>query len=316
MKPQLKLVESQQAVPTLKAWRDDFLVDKGSKLEDSTLRNYRLAINLYIAFVGESHWPPTRPDIIRFLTDVRQRASQSTVHSYWSVLRGWLNYMALLGAFGHMPNPAEQIRQLKLAPKNPKSKPKGIPEKHVESLLEYLQTLPRTINSQRDWTLIYFLYRTGARAGEASTLTTMILQVELNRMCVEADIAKDDEDRNLYFGKKVRAALNKWLSMLDGSGYNGDWVFPSTRGGRIIDRPLRVDGIYQMVQRRLVQAGLPMYRTHDLRHTFTKTAIRQKISLSSLQKQLGHASPDMVLRYAKAFNQDQERDFITFGDDE
>jgi integrase len=79
---------------------------------------------------------------------------------------------------------------------------------------------------------------------------------------------------------------------------------------------LTVSGINQMFHRRLKQAGLPMYRVHDLRHTFTKEAIRQGKSLSSLQRQLGHATPDMVLRYAKTFSEEQKEEFSNFGDDE
>jgi hypothetical protein len=33
------------------------------------------------------------------------------------------------------------------------------------------------------------------------------------------------------------------------------------------------------------------------------------------RSQLGHATPDMVLRYAKAFSQEQQQEFINFGDD-
>jgi integrase len=49
---------------------------------------------------------------------------------------------------------------------------------------------------------------------------------------------------------------------------------------------------------------------------FTKEAMRKGKSLSSIQRQLGHASPDMVLRYAQVFSLEQEQEFIDFGDDE
>lgn len=99
-------------------------------------------------------------------------------------------------------------------------------------------------------------------------------------------------------------------------GYRGVWVFPSICGQKPLEEALTVSGINQMFHRRLQQAELPIYRVHDLRHTFTKEAIRQGISLASLQRQLGHATPDMVLWYAKAFSEDQEREFINFGDNE
>jgi integrase len=83
----------------------------------------------------------------------------------------------------------------------------------------------------------------------------------------------------------------------------------------MLDEPLTISGINQMFHRRLRQIGLPIYRVHDLRHSFTKEAIRQGKPLSSIQKQLGHASSEMVLRYAQAFNLDQQEAFSDFGDE-
>ena len=316
MKPQLKLIKSNRVASTLMSCREDFLDSKRVKLEKTTINNYERVINLYIEFVGETHWPPTRFDVIRFLDDVKQRASQITVYSYWAVLRTWFNYMARLGAFGRLPNPAQQIEELELAPQNPKILPRGIPKEHTDTLFAFLRSLPENLTNLRDVALLHFLYRTGARAGEATILTTHILQLELNRVYVPAIVVKDDEDRELFFGEKVKADLSLWLSILSDYDYKGIWIFPSTCGQRPLERPLTVSGINQMFHRRLKQAGLPMYRVHDLRHTFTKDAMRQGKSLASIQRQLGHATPDMVLRYAKSFSQDQEREFINFGDDE
>lgn len=315
MKLQLPFIKFQQKVPTLIDWRDDYLNSKQVRLEKTTLSNYKRVITLYIREVGETHWPPTRFDVIRYLDEVKGRSSQMTAFSYWSVLRGWFNYMDKLGAFGCQPNPAEQIEQLELAPQNPKTMAKGIPNEHIDSLFAYLRLLPSTLTNFRDLALLHFLYRTGARAGEAAQLSFQVLQLELNQVYIPAEVVKNDEERQLFFGEKVKADLNKWLSVLTQHEYKGPWVFPSTRGQKPLDHPLTVSGINQMFHRRLKQAGLPIYRVHDLRHTFTKDAMRKGKSLSSIQRQLGHSSPDMVLRYAKVFSQEQRQEFINFGDD-
>jgi site-specific recombinase XerD len=316
VKLQLNLIKSLRVTRSLVSWRDDYLDSKQVRLEPSTRNNYKRAINLYIQYVGENHWPPTRIDVIQYLDDVKKRASQTTASSYWTILRAWFNYMAELEAFGRSPNPAEEIVRLKLAPKLPKKSRKGIPKKHIDALFVYLFSLPDSLTKHRDLALLRFLYRTGARSGEAARLTTHILVLEMNHVCISAEEVKDDEDRELFFGEKVKANLTKWLARLSDYGYKGIWVFPSTRGQKPLERPLTVSGINQMFHRRLKQAGLPMYRVHDLRHTFTKEAIRQGKSLSSLQRQLGHATPDMVLWYAKTFSEEQKEEFSNFGDDE
>ena len=76
MKPQLRLVKSIQVGSTLSSWRDDYLDSKRVKLEAKTIGNYRKTINLCIEFVGETYWPPTRFDVIRFLDNVMKRSSQ------------------------------------------------------------------------------------------------------------------------------------------------------------------------------------------------------------------------------------------------
>ncbi|MCB0165293.1 MAG: site-specific integrase, partial [Anaerolineae bacterium] len=296
-------------------WRDEFLEIKKVRLEESTRRNYRQAITLYINFVGETHWPPTRFDVIDFLNIVQARASQVTAFSYWSILRGWFGYIAKLGGFGNFPNPAQQIEELELAPTNPKIKPKGIPKKHIDTLFSYLRSSSDKLTDVRDLTLLHFLYRTGARSGEAAQLKLHMLDLDSKCVNIPAEGEKSDEDREFYFGDKVKTDLCSWLDRLHDHGYREKWIFPSTRGEKLLDDPLTVSGINQMFHRRLEQVGLPMYRVHDLRHTFTKEAIRQAKSLASLQKQLGHSSPDMVLRYAKCFNHEHEQDFINFGDE-
>jgi integrase len=119
----------------------------------------------------------------------------------------------------------------------------------------------------------------------------------------------------LIFGEKVKASLSALLSVLNDVNYTGPWVFPTATGhGRLLEQPLTVSGVRLMFKRRLKQADLPMYSVHDLRHTFTKEAIHAKKPLPSIQKQLGHSSPTMVLYYAECFDADQRRDFCDFGD--
>lgn len=72
--------------------------------------------------------------------------------------------------------------------------------------------------------------------------------------------------------------------------------------------PLKPEGVYRALRRRLLEAGLPPYRVHALRHTLANRAMNgeRKIGLAAVQKQMGHKSAAMTLRYAKAFASDQD----------
>lgn len=289
---------------------DAYLADKALKLRPSTVRNYRMVIELYADF--PDCWPPTRRAVLCFLADVETRSSRITAFSYWAILRAFFNYLERSGALNGCPNPAKEIADLALAPVKPRRHPKGMPEADVWLLLRYLRGL-NGLNAARDLALLHFLYRTGARSGEAATLTRQALDLTHRRAYLSADVTKNAEDRTLYFGRRVRDDLRCWLAMLD--DYHNDWVFPSLRHGRPRSWPLSPASIYQMFRRRLREVDLPPYRVHDLRHSFTKEAMRAKKSLAAIQKQLGHATPEMVLRYAQLFSSEQESEFADFGDE-
>jgi len=155
------------------------------------------------------------------------------------------------------------------------------------------------------------------RCGEAASLDTSSLHTRSNRLFISVSQVKDDEDRTVFFGDEVKSDLQRWLQQLAELGYTGKWVFPSLSGWRkLLDPPITPSGVNQMFHERLAQAGLPMYRVHDLRHSFTKKAMPKGKSLTSIQRQLGHASPDTVLRYAQVFSLEEDQEFIDFGDDE
>lgn len=307
MQPNLKLLKSNQA----DYWRDFYLDEKRVKLSAKTLTGYANTLSLFIDHLAGC-WPPSRADVLGWLALVEARASRVTACSYWATLRAWLNYLDKVGALA--PNPVREIAALGLAPSRPKLAPKGVPAGVMVVFLDHLRASSDVAHC-RDLSLIHFLWRTGARSGEAAALTRPMLDLRERRALIPAAVAKTDEDRALYFGRKVAADLNAWLEMLDALDYPAPWVFPAFTGHhRPREQPLTIYGVRQMFQRRLAEAGLPRYRVHDLRHGFTKAAMREKISLAAIQKQLGHATPDMVLHYARIFDDQQAEAFRGFGD--
>ena len=321
-KPHLVIIKSSNA-PTpssrLRRWRDAFLRDKKLAVTKSTLAKYEITINLYIDHVGPYHWPPTRFDLSDFLYATQQRASNATAFAYWSVLRNWMNYIHTAGGLDEYPNPAEQITRLKLSPSEPKPEPRGLSDAHLKTLFEHLNSLPPTPVNVRDRVMLKFIWRTGARSGEAGRLK--FRQIHWDEQCARlpASETKNRRGRTLYFGKTVLTELNNWSAYLKRAGYTGVWVFPTIghRGSTIPkNAPLTVSGTRRMFQRRCAQAGIPNYTVHELRHTFTKNAINAKKPLDAIRRQLGHSSPTMVLRYATIFDDEQARAFRDFGDEE
>lgn len=303
--------------PPLIQWRNTFLCSKVN-VAAKTRQMYISVIDQYTAFVGQTHWPPTRLDVLDFLHSLRSRVSQTTVHTYWRTLRTWFNFIDVLDGFEGRPNPAAEIKRLKLAPKKPRKIPKGYATEDVDRLFSYLLSGPETPQTVRDVTLLQLLYRTGMRSGEVATLERKHLDLANHHIALDSGNTKTNADRDVYFGAGVVAGLRHWLAMLDERHYEAGWVFPAIkRWGKsviLLSVPLQPHGIWLMLRRRLREAGLPANTVHGFRHTFTREVMQAGLPLSSIQRQLGHSSPAMVLHYAQAWRNDQQESFKNWGD--
>jgi hypothetical protein len=106
---------SQQS--SLIKWRDDFIRSKRLRWSPKTKRCYESILNLYIQYVGEDHWPPTRTGILDWLNSVQEQASETTAATYWRHLKAWLNYLEAVGALDWQSNPIYLIKKLGLQPR-------------------------------------------------------------------------------------------------------------------------------------------------------------------------------------------------------
>ena len=139
-----------------------------------------------------------------------------------------------------------------------------------------------------------------------------------NFVYIDADIAKTDEDRQAYFGRKVMRDIRNWVDVLNERSYERPWIFSAGKvWGKstiLLKNHITQRGALEMLKRRLKAAGLPPNTIHAFRHTFTREAMQAGKPLNAIQRQLGHSSPAMVLHYAKAWRSDQEEAFKNWGD--
>jgi integrase len=76
------------------------------------------------------------------------------------------------------------------------------------------------------------------------------------------------------------------------SGETSEYLFINSRNGK------RLQSIDKVWQRLRKKAGLPQLRQHDLRHNFASLLVNSGESLYTVQRILGHQSPDQSTRYA------------------
>jgi site-specific recombinase XerD len=138
---------------------------------------------------------------------------------------------------------------------------------------------------------------TGARAGE---LVGMNLEdVELNGAVLIRQ-GKGGKPRTVYFGRKTRQAIRKYLRKRTDKS-NALWA--SNVGER-----LTYWGLRQIIRRRAEKAGVEVPSLHDFRRYFALECLRSgKMSIYELQHLMGHSDLQVLRRYLAITEQDTEQ---------
>jgi integrase/recombinase XerD len=120
------------------------------------------------------------------------------------------------------------------------------------------------------------------------------------RCKIRIDHAKWGKWRDIGFGKQTQKYLSRYLSVCRPE--------PAVEGDRhfflsIDGYPLTVRLVDQVCQRVSKRVGLRVH-PHRFRHTFAVGMLRNGTDIRTLQKLMGHASVQILLRYLNLANQE------------
>jgi len=220
--------------------------------------------------------------------------SAETRHRYFREVRCFFNWLV---AAGHLKeNPFRSLRNVRL----PQRIVRPFSSEDVVKLLACCD--PVTAAGERDRAIVFTLLDTGVRCSELVQLTLDDLDLEAGRLRVLH--AKGNKQRVVPFAARCREALEHYLTFRRGEAGP---LFVAAGRHRTL-RPgvaLRPNGLKQLLRRLGRQAGLSKVHAHRFRHTFATWAIEQDARELDVQHLLGHASPDMVRRYASTYNSEQ-----------
>lgn len=189
-------------------------------------------------------------------------------------------------------NTRDWTRKLTYEPKTPR-------EGAAEKLLEALPLLrdPAPIH-ERDRALILFLYCTGCRNAEATTLK--IRDIDLDKGIARVT-GKGEKTRPVFLNQNALQALSLYWSARKNLSPNA-YVFMAHDKGK---RGRDTKGITTMTVRRIVEkvstlAGLERleFTPHSFRHAFATRMLRETGNLALVQDLLGHADPKTTRVYA------------------
>lgn len=234
-----------------------------------------------------------KPKLVReFLSHLDQArdCSPATVNVRLATIRAWARFVAT-----HRPEHLEWCSHLLSIPlKKQASRPVGYLEKdEVQALLAAPDRA--SVQGFRDYTLLLFLYNTGARVSEACQL--IVGELDLRRSVVTLH-GKGNRDRRCLLWPVTISALRLLMAERPAA----DPVFLNQRG-----QPLTRYGIHTLVERYVRRAAIKMpslihkrVSPHVLRHTTGTHLLRSGVDINTIRIWLGHVSLETTNIYAES----------------
>ena len=184
--------------------------------------------------------------------------------------------------------------------KIPKRTPKGVENKDVKLLEEYIKNLKldNFLNIRASLILKILLY-SGARRGELEALKTDNF-IEDDELYIIHTIGKGDKERTLYMPKEYIEKELLYYNM------NNIKVIASTKSTKIMDG----SQIYRFLNNTYKKIGIKYSGAHILRHTFAKSMIAKNVNIVTVKELLGHSSIQTTMIYTNPNQREVQKAYL------
>lgn len=256
---------------------------KMSGLSDTTLRNYKVFLQLFFHEANKSPQAITANDIRVFLYLYQQNRgiSSRSLDKYREYLRHFFTWAHEEGYI--QTNPSKNISAIKY-----EEKPR---EALTQIELEYLR---KACMSVKEKAIVEFFYSTGCRVSELTNVKKD--DINWNDKSVHL-FGKGKKHRVSFINAKAQIALKEYLDSRDD---DCEYLFATSRKPY---RQMHKDGIEKIVRiisDRAFESTGKHITPHILRHTTATTALRNGMPISDISKLLGHEKIDTTMIYAKS----------------
>ena len=256
---------------------------KMSGLSDTTLRNYKIFLQLFFREANKLPQEVSANDIRMFLYLYQQnrKISSRSLDKYRQYLSRFFTWAHEEGYI--QTNPSKNINSIKY-----EEKPR---EALTQIELEYLR---RACISAKEKAIIEFLYSTGCRVSEL----TNVKKDDVNWDDKSVHLfGKGKKHRISFINAKAQITLQEYLNSRDD---DCEYLFATSRKPY---RQMNKDGIEKIVRiisNRASESIGKRITPHILRHTTATTALRNGMPVADISKLLGHEKIDTTMIYAKS----------------
>ncbi len=257
------------------------------RLSPNTVRSYGCDLEAFESWLGRTGFDPfalTHAQLRSYLGELsRAGYSPRTIARHLSALKGLYRWMGEHGV------DAADAAAVVSSPKIAKGLPKTLEDAEVLKLFSTCDTADE--KGLRDLAFIEFMYATGARISEVSSLN--VRDVDFQQATVRL-LGKGSKERLVILYPEALDTLMRYLqeartallAKRKPGAATEDAVFLSARGNR-----MSADSLRKAFEKHVALAGLDHDVTpHAMRHTFATELLGGGADLRSVQELLGHAS--------------------------
>ena len=266
-------------------------------LSNSSQRTLRQALNVIAGILtGDADYLICEWAALRFqhTSLVQSRLANyyapATVNKMLSALRGvlktaWKLDLMSLEDYAR----ASSIKDMK---NNPLPTGRELQSGEISALLKSCQDDP-TPAGVRDMALLALLYSCGLRREEPVNLDLSDYDP------VSGDLkilhAKLNKQRMNYLVDGAARAMDDWLNLRGDEP--GPLFWPINKGGRLVNRRMTSQAIYNILQKRKEQSGIKDCSLCDLRRTYVSHSLAAGADISIVAGLVGHSSVATTARY-------------------
>jgi site-specific recombinase XerD len=297
------MTEPDYLAPFIRAFFEDHLVCRRN-VSRNTIQSYRDALKLLLAFAAEQCKKPacrlqvsdlSEEVVVAFLTHLettRANAIQTRNHRLVAIRR-LFDYIA-----AREPWLLEQCHQIATIPRKRGAVRPEIGYLEKDQLTALLGAVAQDCaRGRRDYTLLLFLYNTGARVQEIADMRVSWLTL-VKPYKVEL-LGKGRKWRTCPLWESTAEQLRQLIGQRQGRADQDDYLFVNRYG-----RPLSRSGIADMIRRYASKAAttLPSLQgrrvtPHTFRHTTAMHLLQSGVEVNVIRSWLGHVSIATTNRY-------------------
>lgn len=255
-----------------------------------TWRDYHYDLQQFVDTVG--HQPPstiTFHDVDRFVTLQAARGLKpATINRRLAAITSFYTFLV-----DEDPNLVCPVLPHRHGLKEHRHLPRPVPEEHLRQFFA-------VIHDPRDRAMFLLMLRCGLRISEVAHLKLSDLYLHEPHPRLVAH-GKNSRERSVYLSPQAERAVRAYLA--ERPPVPSDFVFLSYQGDG-----LSTTAIHKRLMVYRQQAGVDL-TAHRLRHSFAHDLLSADVSVTTIQKLLGHAWLETTQTYVAANDRQVREDF-------